>query len=97
MIRYSVGFADAMRLFEKPVGWSWRCDETYSSWRRWMSWYGAVDERGKTVESHLRRTRDIAAAKAFSQIPEATWATAHDHPRWFAPSHSALRRMGMRE
>ena len=30
-----------------------------------MYLYRAVDERGRTVESHLSRTRDIAAAKAF--------------------------------
>ena len=29
VIRYSVDFAESMRPFEKPVGRSWRCDETY--------------------------------------------------------------------
>jgi hypothetical protein len=32
---------------------------------QWMYLYRAVDERGKAVESHLSRMRDIAAAKAF--------------------------------
>jgi transposase-like protein len=30
-----------------------------------MYLYRAVDERDRTVESHLSRTRDVAAAKAF--------------------------------
>jgi transposase-like protein len=66
VIRYSVDFAESMRPFEKPVGRSWRCDETYIKVAgQWMYLYRAVDERGKTVESHLSRTRDITAAKAF--------------------------------
>ena len=62
-----------------------------------MYLYRAVDERGKTVESHLSRTRDIAAAKAFFRKA----LKRHSEPRTitldgFEPSHSALRRMGMR-
>jgi putative transposase len=57
----------------------------------------SVDERGKTVESHLSRTRGIAAAKAFFRKA----LKRHGHPRTitldgFEPTHSALRRMGMR-
>ena len=49
VVRYSVDFAESMRLFEKPVGRSWRCDETYILVdARWMYLYRAVDERGKT-------------------------------------------------
>jgi transposase-like protein len=98
VIRYSVEFAESMRPFEKPVGRSWRCDETYILvGGRWMYLYRAVDERGKTVESHLSRTRDIAAAKAFFRKA----LKRHGQPRTitldgFEPSHSALRRMGMR-
>jgi transposase-like protein len=68
VIRYSVEFAGSMRPFEKPVGRSWRCDETYILvGGRWMYLYREVDERGQTVESHLSHTRDITAAKAFSR------------------------------
>ena len=55
------------------------------------------DQRGKTVESYLSRTRDKAAAKAFFRK-----ALKHrGEPRTitldgFEPSHSALRIMGMR-
>ena len=62
-----------------------------------MYLYRAVDERGRTVESHLSRTRDIAAAKAFFRKA----LKQHGQPRTitldgFEPSHAALRRMGMR-
>src|SRR3954454_17341542 len=61
-----------------------------------MYLYRAVDERGNTVESHLSRTRDMAAAKAFFRKA----LKRHGQPRTitpdgFEPSHSALRIMGM--
>src|SRR4051794_11848398 len=98
VIRYSVDFAESMRPFEKPVGRSWRCDETYIKVGGcWMYLYRAVDEHGKTVESHLSRTRDVAAAKAFFRKA----FKRHGQPRTitldgFEPTHAALRRMGMR-
>ena len=98
VIRYSVEFAESMRPFERPVGRSWRCDETYILvGGRWMYLYRAVDEHGQTVESHLSRTRDVTAAKAFFRKA----LKHHRQPRsitldGFEPSHAALRRMGMR-
>src|ERR1700759_1125075 len=98
VIRYSVDFAESMRPLEKPVGRSWRCDETYILVSgRWMYLYRAVDEHGRTVESHLSRTRDVTAAKAFFRKA----LKHHGQPRsitldGFEPSHAALRRMGMR-
>jgi transposase-like protein len=98
VVRYSIEFADSMRPFEKPVGWSWRCDETYIKVAgQWMYLYRAVDQRGHTVESYLSRTRDITAAKAFFRKA----LKRHGEPRTitldgFEPSHAALRRMGMR-
>ena len=61
-----------------------------------MYLYRAVDERGRTVESYLSRTRDITAAKAFFRKA----LKRHGEPRTitldgFEPSHAALRRMGM--
>ena len=60
-----------------------------------MYLYWAVDERGKTVESHLSRTLDIAAAKAFFRKA----LQLHGEPRTitldgFEPSHSALKAYG---
>ena len=62
-----------------------------------MFLYRAVDERGKTVESYLSRTRDVDAAKAFFRKA----LQHHGEPRSitldaFKPSHAALRRMGLR-
>jgi putative transposase len=63
-----------------------------------MYLYRAVDERGRTVESHLSRTRDVAAAKAFfRKALKHRW-----HPRTitmdgFEPTHSALRPHGHAE
>ena len=97
VIRYSVEFAGHWRPFEKPVGRSWRCDETYIKvGGQWMYLYRAVDQRGYTVESHLSRRRDMGAAKAFFRKA----FKHHGPPRTitmdgFEPTHAALRRMGM--
>src|ERR1035437_419257 len=48
--------------FSRPVGTSWRTDETYISIRgKWHYLYRAVDKQGKTVDFLLRRDRVIAA------------------------------------
>ena len=97
-VRYAEAFSRLWRPFERPVGGSWRCDETYIKiGGHWMYLYRAVDEVGRTVESHLSRTRDKAAAKAFFRKA----LKRHGQPRsitldGFESSHSALRRMGMR-
>ena len=62
-----------------------------------MYLYRAVDERGRTVGSYLSRNRDRAAARIFFRRA----LKRHGEPRTitldgFDPSHSALRRMGMR-
>src|SRR5918994_1546637 len=78
VVRYSADFAQYWRCYKKPVGRSWRCDETYIKvGGQWMYLYRAVDERGSTVESHLSRTRDVAAAKAFFRKA----LKHHCHPR----------------
>ena len=98
VVRYSTEFVQLWRRLEKPVGRSWRADETYIKvGGQWMYLYRAVDERGRTVESHLSRTRDVTAAKAFFRKA----LKHHGEPRTitldgFEPSHAALRRMGMR-
>jgi hypothetical protein len=97
VVRYSIDFAECWRDCERDVGRSWRCDETYIKvGGQWMYLYRAVDEGGKTVESHLSRTRDMAAAKAFFRKA----LKRHGQPRTvtldgFEPAHSALRRMGL--
>lgn len=52
--------------FARPVGRSWRVDETYIRVRgQWRYLYRAVDKRGQTVDFRLSKHRDIEAAKAF--------------------------------
>ena len=98
VVRYSTEFVQWWYPYTKAVGRSWRADETYIKvGGQWMYLYRAVDQHGKTVESYLSRRRDVGAAKAFFRKA----LKRHGEPRTitldgFEPTHSALRRMGMR-
>jgi transposase-like protein len=66
VIRYVPEYQRRWSRFARPVGTSWRVDETYVSVRgRWHYLYRAVDKQGKTIDFLLRRDRGIAAAQAF--------------------------------
>src|SRR5207247_2130482 len=63
---YTPEFEKRWKRFARPVGGSWRMDETYIRVKgEWMYLYRAVDKIGKTVDFYLSRTRDVNAAKAF--------------------------------
>src|ERR1700690_2764552 len=54
---YSPEFAKRWNRYARPVGGSWRCDETYIKVKgEWVYRYRAVDKSGKTVEFSLSRT-----------------------------------------
>ena len=54
------------RKHKRPVGGSWRMDETYIKVKGvWKYLYRAVDKEGKTVDFLLTAKRDMAAAKRF--------------------------------
>jgi putative transposase len=54
------------RKHKRPVGGSWRMDETYIKVKGvWKYLYRAVDKQGKTVDYLLKAERDMAAAKRF--------------------------------
>ena len=54
------------RKQKRPVGGSWRMDETYIKVKGvWKYLYRAVDKQGKTVDFLLTAKRDMAAAKRF--------------------------------
>ena len=97
VIRYVPEFEKCWQAYERPVGDSWRVDETYLKvGGQWVYLYRSVDKRGKTVESYLSRTRDVTAAKAFFRKA----LKRHGEPRvitldGFEATHAALRRMGM--
>jgi transposase-like protein len=94
---YAPEFEKRWNLFARPVGGSWRVDETYVKIRgRWAYLYRAVDARGKTVDFRLSPNRDVAAAKAFFRKACKTHGRV---PRTitldgYQASHRAVRELG---
>jgi putative transposase len=59
-------FEKAFRKHKRPVGKSWRMDETYVKVSgQWKYLYRAVDKAGNTVDFLLRAHRDKAAARRY--------------------------------
>jgi transposase-like protein len=64
--RFVPVFEKRWRKYAKPVGGSWRVDETYIKAKgRWVYLYRAVDKQGQTVDFYLSEHRDSEAAKRF--------------------------------
>ena len=64
--RFIPEFEKRWRKYAKPVGRSWRVDETYIKVKgRWVYLYRAVDKQGRTVDFYLSKHRDIEAAQQF--------------------------------
>jgi transposase-like protein len=64
--RYVPEFEKRWQRYARPVGGSWRVDETYLKVKgKWVYLYRAVDSVGQTVDFLLSEHRDIAAAKRF--------------------------------
>ena len=65
-IRFLPLLEHAFRKHKRPVGGSWRMDETYIKVKGvWKYLYRAVDKEGKTVDFLLTARRDKAAALRF--------------------------------
>ena len=63
---YTLEFEKRWKRYARPVGGSWRMDETYIKVRgAWVYLYRAVDKAGKTVDFYLSRRRDVNGAKVF--------------------------------
>jgi transposase-like protein len=64
--RYLPEFEKRWCRYLRPVGGSWRMDETYIKVHgQWVYLYRAVDKAGQTVDFFLSRNRDVNAAKSF--------------------------------
>jgi transposase-like protein len=93
--RYLPEFEKRWRRYARPVGGSWRMDETYIKVHgQWVYLYRAVDKAGQTVDFFLSRNRDVNAAKSFlrsamknTRVPAKITLDA------YAASHRAVREM----
>ena len=66
VMEYSPQLADVFKSKKKPVGSSWRADETYVKIKGvWMYQYRAVDKDGNTVDCYLSEKRDKKSAIKF--------------------------------
>jgi transposase-like protein len=66
VLRYAPEFEKRWQEYERPVALSWRVDETYIKvGGHWTYLYRAVDQNGQSVDSFLRKRRDVGAAKRF--------------------------------
>jgi transposase-like protein len=64
--RYVPEFEKRWNRYARPVGDSWRVDETYIKIKgRWVYLYRAVDKAGRTIDFLLSKRRDMAAAQRF--------------------------------
>ena len=64
--RYVPEFEKRRQRYARPVGTSWRTDETYIKVKgNWVYLYRAVDRAGQTIDFLLSEHRDKAAAKLF--------------------------------
>ena len=67
VIKYAPAFAKAFRRRQRPVGRSWRLDETYVKIKGKSAYlYRAVDKEGHTIEGAWRRV-----ARARAQVPRS--------------------------
>ena len=65
--RYAPEFEKRWNRFARPVGKSWRVDETYVKIKgRWTYLYRAVDKEGKTVDVLLRASETSPRPRCFS-------------------------------
>ena len=66
VLKYTPLLEMAFRQRKRPVGSSWRLDETYISIKgQWKYLYRAVDKLGRTVDFLLTAKRDRRAASRF--------------------------------
>jgi transposase-like protein len=93
--RYVPEFEKRWNQYARPVGSSWRCEETYIKVKgQWTYLYRAVDKQGRSVDFLLSERRDVAAAKRFFRKAMEN----HAAPRVitldaYAASHRAVKEL----
>jgi transposase-like protein len=66
VVRHSPQLEEAFQRRKRPVGISWRLDETSIRVKgEWRYWYRAVDTMGQTIDFLFTEQRDERAAKRF--------------------------------
>ena len=93
---YAPEFERRWNRFARPVGPSWRVDETYVKISgKWVYLYRAVDRDGNTVDFRLSTRRDVGAAKAFFRKAIKSQGSAPGTVTLdgYAASHRAVREM----
>ena len=66
VLKYSPQLEATFHRRKRPVGRSWRMDETYIRVKgEWRYWYRAVDKTGQTIDFLLTEHRDTEAAWRF--------------------------------
>ena len=71
--RYVPDFEKRWNQHARPVGDSWRVDETYIKIKgQWMYLYRAVEKAGRTVDFLLSKRRDVAAARGSFPEPSGS-------------------------
>jgi transposase-like protein len=95
--RFVPEFEKRWHRYTRPVGTSWRVDETYIKVRgRWTYLYRAVDKQGLTVDFLLSEHRDIAAAKRlFTRAIEQHGAPARITLDGYPATHTAIAELKM--
>ena len=93
--RYLPEFERRWSRYGRPVGGSWRMDETYIKvGGQWVYLYRAVDKAGRTVDFFLSENRDVNAAKTFlRRAMEKTRKPTKITLDAYAASHRAVREM----
>ena len=88
--QYVPEFEKRWSRYARPVGDSWRVDETYLKIKgQWVYLYRAVDKAGRTVDFLLSKRRDVAAANiSASPMPRCALPRARSicFPKRSAPS-----------
>lgn len=92
---YVPEFEKQWQRYLRPVGSSWRVDETYIRVKgRWTYLYRAVDKQGNTVDFLLSEHRDIAAAKRFfKKVIESHGMPEKITLDGYAATHTAIREL----